>query len=282
MTYHTVLLELIIIFLLLFVAGKLIKWWDKRRTLSEIRHTKPPKRYEKYLLKTPLYPRLDPEDKAEVMERLRLFIAEKEFVGIKKDVTEEMKVVIAFYAVLMALRLPRDCYHELQTVLVYPYRFVADEVKSYGGVYTKERFVMEGQSSGDVVVISWHEAKNEAYHLRHHNVIIHEFAHELDFEDGIADGVPPLERSRYYAWSHTLFPHYEKLNAISLKNRDWGDYALFGPYAATHPAEFFAVASEIFFSRPARMQEAFPDIYAQLKAFYGLDTVKLLAGESYR
>jgi len=282
LSYHSALLELIIFFIAVYAIVRLAGWWDTRQTLSKIRSTPPPKRFEHYLEKTPHFPLLDTEDRALALERVRLFLAQKEFIGIRKEATEEMQVVIAFYAVLIALRFPEDCYHELKTVLIYPYRFVADEVSSYGGIYTKEEIIMDGQSSGDTVVISWHEARHEAHTLGHHNVIIHEFAHELDFEDGAADGIPPLDAEHYAGWSHVLFHHYDRLNEIAQKNRDWGDYALFGSYAATHPAEFFAVASEIFFCHPNSLHHAFPDVYAQLKGFYRIDTLKLLAKEPYR
>lgn len=271
MSYHLALLELLAVFVIYFLFFKLFLYLQKRYNRRKLKETPFPQHYSRYLKKIPFFVTLDENKQAKLKERIALFLLEKEFVGIKKDVNDEMRVVIAFYACLIALELPEDCYRELKTVLVYPYRFVADEVKSYGGIYTKARFVMEGQSSGDVVVISWHEAKKEAYHLRHHNVIIHEFAHELDFEDGAADGIPPLERSKYNAWVQTIFRHYEKLNHKWLQNRDWGKYELFGSYAATSEAEFFAVLSELFFTKPARLQGDFPDIYNELKDFYRQD-----------
>lgn len=271
MSYHSALLEILVYILIYYVTFKLITTLKRRYERRKIKQTPFPKRHLVYLQKIPHYTALDQNQQEKLKERIALFLFDKEFIGIKKEVTDEMRVVIAFYACLIALELPETCYHELKTVLVYPYRFVADEVKSYGGIYTKERFVLEGQSSGDVVVISWHEAKKEAYHLRHHNVIIHEFAHELDFEDGAADGVPPMERSRYNAWVHTIFRHYKKLNRKWLQNRDWGKYELFGPYAATSEAEFFAVLSELFFTKPQKLKTDFPDIYAELESFYHQD-----------
>lgn len=265
------LMELLVFFVVYYVSFKLLMYLKHSYERRKLKQAPFPEKYLLYLNKTPYYSALDEEKKEKLKRRIALFLFEKEFVGIKRDVNDEMRVVIAFYACLIALELPEDCYHELKTILVYPYRFVADEVKSYGGIYTKEKFIMEGQSSGDVVVISWHEAKKEAYHLRHHNVIIHEFAHELDFEDGIADGIPPMERSRYNGWVHTIFRHYKKLNRKWLKNREWGKYELFGPYAATSEAEFFAVLSELFFTKPLKLKKDFPDIYNELNTFYHLD-----------
>lgn len=271
MSYHVALMELLILFVAYYLLFKLSLSIKRRYDRRKLKQTPFPERFLAYLEKIPHFHALEPARQEKLKMRIKLFLFEKEFVGIKKDVTDEMRVVIAFYASLIALELPEDCYHELKSVLVYPYRFIADEVKSHGGIYIKERFIMEGQSSGDVVVISWHEAKKEAYHLRSHNVIIHEFAHELDFEDGAADGVPPMARSRYDAWVHTILRHYQKLNRKWLKNREWGKYELFGPYAATSEAEFFAVLSELFFTKPQKLKQDFPDIYTQLVRFYRQD-----------
>lgn len=271
MSYHLALIQLLLSFVAYYLLFKLFSALKRGYERRQLKKTPFPKRYLVHLENIPHFTAMEPPRQEKLKERIALFLFEKEFVGIKKPVTDEMRAVIAFYACLIALELPESCYHELKTILVYPYRFVADEVKSYGGIYTKERFIMEGQSSGDVVVISWHEAKKEAYHIRHHNVIIHEFAHELDFEDGAADGIPPMERSRYNAWVHTIFRHYDRLNRKWLKNRAWGKYELFGAYAATSEAEFFAVLSELFFTKPAKLRTDFPDIYNELKAFYRQD-----------
>jgi Mlc titration factor MtfA (ptsG expression regulator) len=125
------------------------------------------------------------------------------------------------------------------------------------------------------VVIAWNEAKRQAYHLRHHNVVIHELAHVLDFEDGLPDGVPPLERAKLHRWTQVLYRRYEALRERAEKNRDWGDYRLIGDYAATNEAEFFAVVTELFFTHPKSLKSHFPDLYAEWKDFYGLDTAEL-------
>jgi hypothetical protein len=271
LSYHSALLEILLALLVWGALFKLFRHLRRRKIRARLKETPFPKAYESHLEKLPHYPVLDGEKREKLKQRMALFLFDKEFIGIKNEVTDEMRAVIAFYACLITLELPEEAYEELKTVLVYPYRFIADEVQSYGGIYTQEEFVLEGQSTGDVVVISWHEAKREAYHLRHHNVIIHEFAHELDFEGGSADGVPPLDREQYRSWSHTIYGHYDILNDIWQKNRDWGRYALFGDYAATNRAEFFAVASEIFFTNPRRLKHEFPDIYNELARFYRQD-----------
>ncbi|WP_456450517.1 zinc-dependent peptidase, partial [Hydrogenimonas sp.] len=144
-----------------------------------------------------------------------------------------------------------------------------------GGVFQEGEFILEGQSAGDTVVIAWSEARRQAYHLRHHNVILHELAHVLDFEDGVPDGVPPLERSRFHRWTQVLYRRFRELQERNHKNRDWGEYRLIGDYAATNEAEFFAVVTELFFTRPVTLKKHFPDLYEEFKAFYRLDTAEL-------
>jgi len=233
--------------------------------------------HRKLLQKTPHYNNLSDDDKTKIERSIILFAYTKDFVGVGLTVTEEMKVIIGFYACLLLLHVKdTNCYENLQTIIVYPTAVAIDNIHNSGGIYTKEQFVIDGQSTSDTVVLIWHEARREAYHLRHNNVIIHEFAHEIDFLDGEIDGVPPIEKSKYHEWTQVLFNDYEKLSEVSLKNRDWGRYKLLGSYAATNEAEFFAVVTERFFESPHALKREFPELYNELKSFYNLDTVTLV------
>jgi len=169
-----------------------------------------------------------------------------------------------------------NCYDNLKTIIIYPNAVAFENLQAAGGIYTKEKFLIDGQAANDTVIIIWHDAKKEAYHLRHDNVIVHEFAHEIDFMDGEVDGVPPIECSKYDEWSRVLFGDFKKLNNVALKNRDWGKYKLLGSYAATNEAEFFAVVTERFFESPQSLKKHFPELYNELKEFYKIDTIKLI------
>ncbi|WP_457597458.1 M90 family metallopeptidase [Hydrogenimonas sp.] len=228
------------------------------------------------LRRLPHYRVLPDDLKERLRPRMLFFVASKEFVGVKMAVTEEVKITIAFYACLMTAGMEKpECFDNLLTILVYPYDVVARRVEERGGVFEEGEFVLEGESSGDTVVIAWSEACREALHLWPHNVIVHELAHVLDFEDGVADGTPPLSASLHRRWSATLYRRFRELKEAALKNRDWGEYRLIGEYAATNEAEFFAVISELFFQRPLTLKRHFPDIYGLLKSFYDLDTAEL-------
>ena len=259
------------LFIYLFISFR------KRKKLQEILSMEFPKSYKNYLNNTPYYKKLDDADKQKIEKSILRFIYTKEFVGVGLDVTDEMKVIIAFYACLLLLKKETDnCYDNLLTIIIYPSVVAFERVEANSGIYTKEKFLIDGQAANDTVIIIWHDAKKEAYHLRHDNVIIHEFAHEIDFMDGIADGIPPLERSKYDEWARVLYRDFKNLNEIALKNREWGKYKLLGPYAATNEAEFFAVATERFFESPKSLEKHFPQLYKELKDFYGIDPIKLV------
>jgi len=154
--------------------------------------------------------------------------------------------------------------------LIYPYTIVAKQVSANGGIYTKGEFLLEGQSASDTVVVSWHDAKKDAYHLHENNVIVHEFAHEIDFLDGNADGTPPLPYAKYSEWAKVLSHEYNKLSEVALKNRDWGKYKLIGSYAATNEAEFFAVITERYIEKPDALKKHFPELFQEINSFYKL------------
>ena len=145
-----------------------------------------------------------------------------------------------------------------------------------GGIYTKGTFLLEGQSSGSTVVLVWSDVKKDAYHLHENNVVIHEFAHELDFLDGIADGTPPMPYSKYHEWAQVLSHDFNHLQEITLNDREWGKYKLIGSYAATNEAEFFAVISERYFEAPEKLKKHFPELFQELEEFYKLYSSKMV------
>lgn len=250
----------------------------RKRLLHKIEGLPFTQYYKTLLAKTPHYHKLSSSDQQQLQRSILRFMHTKEFVGIGLDVTEEMKVLIAFYACLLLVhKKTEDCYDNLKTIIIYPHAVIRKQVRSEGGIYAKEQFMLEGQSSNDTVVISWHEAKKEAYHLRHSNVIIHEFAHEIDMMDGRIDGVPPIEKSKYEGWINALHKEFNTLNAIALKNRDWGRHKLLGAYAASNEAELFAVVTERFFESPASLKHHFPELYNMLEDFYEIDTAKIFS-----
>ena len=245
----------------------------KRHQMQKYAELPFPQAYSDILQNIPLYKQLDAKDKEQILHSILIFINTKDFIGVSIELTDEIKVVVAFHACLLLLHLDiSECYENLSTIIIYPDTVVFNRVSNNGGIYTKGEFLLEGQSSRDTVVLSWSDVKKGAYHLHRDNVVIHEFAHEIDFLDGVSDGTPPMPYSKYHEWAQILSHDFNKLQEISLKNRNWGKYKLIGAYAATNEAEFFAVVTERYFENPEGLKKHFPKLYDELEDFYKIHT----------
>lgn len=220
----------------------------------------------------PSYHRLNEADRRELQDLIKVFVAEKNFEGCGGlEMTEEIKVVIAAQACLLLLHRETDIYPKLDSILVYPSAYVAKSVEVLGG-----GLVLEGEQSrlgeawvGGAVVLSWEDVRSGAADARDgHNVVLHEFAHQLDHEDGAADGAPVLpRRAMYTAWARVLGAEYEQLRLDAQTGRK----SVLDKYGATKPAEFFAVATECFFEKPAQLRKKHPELYEELKEYYQQD-----------
>ena len=221
----------------------------------------------------PLYRRLPEELCEELHAHMLVFIAEKRFEGCGGlEITDEIRVTIAAQACLLLLQRETKYYPTLSSILVYPRAYVAPSRVSIGGGVVSGAQARAGESwrRGEVV-IAWDQALRGAANVHDgHDVVLHEFAHQLDQEDGVADGAPILEhRSSYVTWARVLGKEYEKLQQRTKRRRK----SFLNKYGATHPAEFFAVATETFFEKPKYLKRKKPDLYEELKSYYRLDPV---------
>ena len=221
-----------------------------------------------------LYRRLPEEDRRELQGHIQVFLAEKRFEGCGGlAITDEVRLTIAAQACLLLLHRETDYYPGLYSIMVYPSAYLAPAVKEAG-----PGLVMEGEEDrlGEAwrkgpLVLSWEDVLADAAGSRDgSNVVLHEFAHELDNEDGAMNGAPLLERGDLYAeWSRVLGAAYEQLK----RDAESGREGILDEYGATDPAEFFAVATECFFERPIDLRQEQPDLYEKLKQFYRQDPV---------
>jgi Mlc titration factor MtfA (ptsG expression regulator) len=119
------------------------------------------------------------------------------------------------------------------------------------------------------VVLAWDDVLHGAADPRDgHDVVLHEFAHQLDQEDGAANGAPRLPKpSMYAAWARVLGEEFEGL----AESREQHRRTVLDKYGATNPAEFFAVATEAFFEKPLQLRKRHAELYEQLAAFYRQD-----------
>ena len=214
-----------------------------------------------------------PDDLRRQLQRLvQQFLHQKTFVGCAGlEVTEEMRVTIAAQACLLLLNRPSRVYPGLHAVLVYPGAFlVPRREQDAAGVVTETRQDLLGESWGDGrVVLSWEHVRRAGLPPEGtHNVVLHEFAHQLDSESGSNNGAPWLgSPERYRSWSETLSRDF----ALLRRDAVWGQRDVLDPYGATNPAEFFAVATESFFEQPHALATRHPALYAEFEAYYRVD-----------
>jgi len=226
----------------------------------------------------PLFDRLTAADQAELLGHIQVFLDEKKFEGCGGlEITDEIRVTIAAQACLLLLHREPHYYPRLVSILVYPHPYVAKATRRLpGGIVDESESGRLGESwVEDVVVLAWDAVRAGASDAGDgHNVVLHEFAHQLDQEDGTSNGAPILEhRSRYVAWARILGAEFEALRRADERGRPTDIDA----YGATNPAEFFAVVSEAFFERPASLKKKHPALFEELQLFYRQDPLTFAA-----
>ncbi|MCK9229432.1 MAG: zinc-dependent peptidase [Syntrophales bacterium] len=220
-----------------------------------------------------LYRRLPDPCKIELRKRILLFLDEKRFEGCGGlTLTDEIRLTVAAQACLLVMNRPTRSalYPRLSSILVYPEVYMAPEwIPLDGELYMETTGVQSGESWQEgMVVIAWKDAKRESKSTKGpYNVVIHEFAHQLDQESGWADGTPILRNRRQYERWQTI----SRREFSRLREEGGGSDSPLNDYGGLDPAEFFAVATETFFQDSRRMADGIPELYDQLKDYYGLD-----------
>jgi hypothetical protein len=261
---------------LLLILGLLGQpyWLAYRR--SRVRETAFPAAWRKILQRrVPLVRRLPAHLQLQLKKHMQVFIAEKSFLGCGGlHVTEEVRVVIAAQACLLILNRATDYFGKVRQILVYPGAFVVNRTSIDGaGVQQEHRQALAGESwSQGQVILSWQDTlEGAAVPDDGRNVVIHEFAHQLDQENGTAQGAPPpvLGDTQHNAqrWSQVFHAAYAQLQAEARH----GVEGLFNHYGAQDPAEFFAVVSEVFFEQARAMASQYPALYQELRGYYKVD-----------
>ncbi|HPC15627.1 MAG TPA: zinc-dependent peptidase [Candidatus Hydrogenedentes bacterium] len=220
----------------------------------------------------PHFKYLEPDDQDELQGHIQVFLDEKVFEGCGGLViTDEIRLTVAAYACLMILHRDTDYYPKLVTILVYPSAFVAEKTQQGPGrliIHGEETRVGESWDRG-VVILAWDDVlESLETPTEGHNVIVHEFAHQLDQENGTGDGYPDLDDEELMAaWPEVFQVEYDRLLEDLEENRE----TFFEPYAAESPAEFFAIAVEYFFVVPQDLEEAHPELYEALMQYFQQD-----------
>jgi Mlc titration factor MtfA (ptsG expression regulator) len=247
-------------------------WWSERRRMRLASRPFPAAWRRILRRRVPIVARLPVELQLRLKRLIQVFIAEKPFIGCRgQRITDEVRVTIAAQACLLLLGQARaDCYPRLRHVLVYPGSFVADRERPLGaGVVQAQRQTMSGESwTSGQVVLSWEDVVAGAADADDgRNVTLHEFAHQIDQDSGVADGRPwRADGAARRRWALVMGEALERLRREPS--------ALIDAYGASDAAEFFAVVTEVFFERPAELAAEAPGVYDELVALYRVDPTR--------
>lgn len=219
----------------------------------------------------PVYDALSSVQQRRLQQLINLFLARKAFYGCADlEMTDEIRITIAGQACLLLLNKGWQTYPKLLSVLVYPSAFRAErEQRQEDGTVAMAGHDLLGESwSNGKVILSWDDVEKGVSDFGDgHNVVLHEFAHQLDGLSGSTNGAPPLRSNSYQSWARVFTENFEDLQSRSRH----GLPTVMDQYGTTNPAEFFAVATEAFFEQPGQLHKVRPELFAELQAYYRLD-----------
>ncbi|AXT30065.1 M90 family metallopeptidase [Pseudoalteromonas tunicata] len=264
----------LMIFLVVFVLG----YWR----FDDIRRYYWQKKYQDKQLTTqqqhliskvmPVYRRLSSIQRHKLDRHILWFLDNISFLG--RDgllVSEAMKWVIAADACLLVIEKPWPIYRNVKQILLYPSAYYAgQEARDSAGLVSFHQVIRQGESwPGGTVVLSWHDVlEGNRLPGDGHNLVFHEFAHQLDQETGATTGTPHLpDATAYKNWSRVFsraFNHLKASMAYQMPH-------VIHSYGATNEAEFFAVVTETFIEKPADLRQFDSELYHLLCNYYGFD-----------
>ncbi len=224
----------------------------------------------------PLLKGLSLKEKKNLQELSILFMHQKNFEAAQGfEITPHMRLVISLQACLPILKLGLDSYKDFSTIIVYPTGFKTNRKETdENGIVDHDRAHKLGESwLRGPVILSWDDTLAGGI-IDGSNLVIHEFAHKLDMQNGVANGFPPLhkgvKRSDWVKGFTKAFDYFErKCNGDELHGINC--------YAATDPAEFFSVFSEMFFEKPGVIRKHFPEVYDLLEEYYQQSPIRRLS-----
>jgi hypothetical protein len=253
----------------------IFSWWTKRRRKKILKKPFPKKWLGLIESCMPYYSFLSEDEQRELRNLIQIFIAEKDWLGGDELlITDEIKLIIAAHACILILKIPHDYYSNVVSIIVYPTTVYtpAPPMNIFGDptipVFDSVPVLGAAHYRGPLILV-WNSIKREIRHPeRGHNVIFHEFAHKLDMMDGYADGTPPLmDKESYDEWARVCTIEFESLKESIHRNQA----TLLDPYGATNEAEFFAVVTELFFTKPKEMKDQHSRLYELMSQFYNQD-----------
>lgn len=268
----TAIVSLFALLLILAAVVFRVAFWPGIRLAKIQRRTFPDSWMQIVERRIPFYRSMPANLRQQLQDLIKVFVSDKNFVGCAgQEINDEIRVTIAAQACLLLLNRRTDNYQHLDSILVYPSTFVARrEVRNELGLVSDNHAVLLGESwNQGKVILAWDSVEKGVRDLNDgHNVVLHEFAHQLDQESGASNGAPVLKTSGdYRSWAYVFSSEFEELQEDVVT----GKQSLLDHYGATNPAEFFAVATETFFERPEQMRHGHQELFAELKKFYQVD-----------
>ena len=245
-------------------------WWLSRHTREKILSQPFPEDWEGHLKRNIAYYRkLTTEEQGRLRNIVHVMVAEKSWEGCHDlVVTDEMKVAICGQAGLMILDMEHSYFDRVPTILVYPsgFRIPPDQ-----GMGDNSAVIGQAVYRGPVI-LAWDEIRAQGRDpSMGENVVIHEFAHQLDYLDGYAGGTPELgDPQQVEHWEQVMARAYE----AHLQDLRLDHDTLLGEYAGTNRTEFFAVASERYFMIPRQLKRLYPELHALLASYYRVDPAR--------
>ena len=206
----------------------------------------------------------------ELYGKTQIIMAEKNWEGCGGlELTEEMKVSVSAQAAILLLNRKTKYFPVVDSILIYPSAYKGKSQSKMGYNVPEEQVRLGESWTQGTVVLAWDHVCQQAGDLSiGRNVVLHEFAHQLDQEDGQGDGTPVLDKwSSYKTWARILGREYTTLREKVMRHQS----DVIDAYGATNPAEFFAVATESFFDRSQKMKKSHPELYEEFKEYYKLD-----------
>lgn len=256
----------------------MLHWWRDWRRQRIVAKEFPEAWREIMQRNVALVARLNERERKRLEDLVQVFLAEKNLEGCGGlELTDEIRVTVATGACILLLGLNHDLYRSVQSVLIYP-STVRPPERPLGVFEVRTQaspsihpLLGEAHLRGPVILV-WDAAKRGCRHPESgHNVVFHEFAHKLDMLDGRVDGTPPLRGSAELArWARVCSAAYLELKGLSER----GERSFMDAYGAHSEAEFFAVATEVFFDRPQHLQHQQPALYDVLRDFYNQDPAR--------
>ena len=259
------------------VASAALATWVLRRRAQARRYRMlageplDPQLLEQLRLHMPLYARLPSALQGRLQGLVNVFLNDKNFFGAGGlEVADEMRLAVAGNASLLLLGRDNPRFPGSRTIILYPDTFVSHQVHHDGPVVHEGPSARLGESwRRGPVILSWADVQRGIENPDDgHNVVIHEFTHKLDEQNGAMDGLPVLRKHADYAsWARVMTSEFADLLERAERRRN----RVLDEYGTTSPAEFFAVATEAFFERGKKMQDRLPSLYSQLSLYYGVD-----------